>query len=70
MYDAHRFQPSKLGIDYLLPIFTGAIGRDDIEHIRSKLFSPGNLSTRYQSVNVDVQKRIRYLDPLEVREAD
>ncbi len=61
MYDAHRFQPSRLGVEYLLPIFTDAIGRDDIECIRSKLFSPGNLSTRYQSVNVDIQKRIKYL---------
>lgn len=61
MYDAHRFQPSKLGVEYLLPIFSNAIGPDDMEEIRAELFARGNLSTRYQSVNVDVQKRIRYL---------
>ena len=61
-YDETKFQPSKLGIEYLRSIFTHAIGQDDIEVIRAKLFSPGNLVTRYQSVNVDMQKRIRYLD--------
>jgi Na+-driven multidrug efflux pump len=38
-----------------------AIGADDMEEIRTELFAPGNLTTRYQSINVDVQKRIRYL---------
>ncbi|HLQ47003.1 MAG TPA: 6-phosphofructokinase [Planctomycetaceae bacterium] len=61
-YDALKFQPSKLGVEYLRSIFTHAIGQDDVEVIRAKLFSPGNLVTRYQSVNVDIQKRIRYLD--------
>lgn len=62
MYDDHKFQPSKLGIAYLRPIFNNAIGPDDMEEIRDDLFSPGNLTTRYQSVNVDIQKRIIYLD--------
>lgn len=61
-YDEKRFQPSKLGIEYLQSIFTKAIGQDDVDSIRSKLFSPAHLLTSYQSINVDVQKRIRYLD--------
>jgi len=62
LYDAQRFQPSKLGIEYMLPIFTNAIGSDDMEDVRVELFHPGNLTQRYQSVNVDIQKRIRLLD--------
>jgi 6-phosphofructokinase 1 len=61
LYNPKRFQPSKLGVQYLMPIFTNAIGSDDMEHIRADLFSPGNLATRYQSVNIDVQKRLQYL---------
>lgn len=61
LYDPHRFQPSKLGAQYLLSIFSNAIGVDDVEHIRTDLFSPGNLSTRYQSVNIDIQKRTQVL---------
>ena len=45
----------------LLPIFTGAIGSDDAEHMRQTLFDPGNLAQPYHSINTDVQKRIRYL---------
>ncbi|MCH8829872.1 MAG: hypothetical protein IID45_09875 [Planctomycetes bacterium] len=60
-FDDHRFQPSKLGVSYLREIFSRAIGADDMEEIRNELFAPGNLTTRYQSINVDVQKRIRYL---------
>ncbi len=62
-YDAQRFQPSRLGIEYLLPIFSHAIGADDLEFLRNDLFRPGNLVTRYQSVNIDIQKRIQYLTP-------
>ena len=61
LFDEHRFQPSKLGVAYLLPLFTNAIGQDDAEHMRATLFSPGKLSTRYQSTNIDMQKRTRYL---------
>lgn len=60
-YDTTRFQPSKLGVEFLKPIFTGAIGTGDVEHIRNTLFNPGNLTGRYQSVNVDVHKRMRFL---------
>jgi hypothetical protein len=55
-------RPSPLGIEYLLPIFTNAIGADDMEHTRQTLFDSGNLFRRYHSVNVDVNKRIRHLD--------
>lgn len=61
LYDPLRFSPSRLGIEYLFSIFNDAIGDDDLEHLRTDLFSPGNLVTRYQSVNVDVHKRIRFL---------
>ena len=60
-YDPELMKPSRLGIDYLLPIFTGAIGEDDMEHMRSTLFSQGNLAQPYHSINTDIQKRIRYL---------
>ena len=55
-------KPSKMGIDYLLPIFTDAIGNDDAEHMRQTLFDPGNLAQPYHSINTDVHKRIRYLE--------
>lgn len=61
MYDENRFQPSPIGVEYLKSIFTNAIGTDDMEYIRAELFSPGNLVTRYQGVNIDIQKRVRYL---------
>ena len=64
-YDPKRMKPSRLGIDYLLPIFTDAIGEDDMEHMRRTLFAAGNLSQPYHSINTDVHKRIRYL-PTEV----
>ncbi|VAX38429.1 6-phosphofructokinase [hydrothermal vent metagenome] len=62
LYDPERFQPSRLGINYLIPIFTNAIGWGDMEHMRADLFNPGNLATRYQSVNIDIQKRMLYLE--------
>ena len=62
LYDSKLMKPSRLGIDYLLPIFTDAIGSDDAEHMRQTLFNPGNLTHPYHSINTDVHKRIRYLD--------
>jgi ATP-dependent phosphofructokinase / diphosphate-dependent phosphofructokinase len=62
LYDAKLMKPSKLGIDYLLPIFTDAIGNDDAEHMRQTLFAPGNLAQPYHSINTDLHKRIRYLE--------
>lgn len=61
LYDAQRFQPSRLGKEYLQTIFTNAIGNDDVEFLRAETFAPGKLSTRYQSVNVDIQRRIETL---------
>ncbi|WP_339674585.1 6-phosphofructokinase [uncultured Gimesia sp.] len=61
-YDEHRYQPSKLGINYLSRIFVNAIGSDDLELLREDLFDTGHLKTRYQSINVSVHKHIRYLN--------
>ena len=61
LYDPQLMRPSRLGIDYLLPIFTDAIGDDDMEHMRQTLFAAGNLTQPYHSINTDVNKRIRYL---------
>jgi len=62
LYDPKLMQPSRLGVEYLLPIFTDAIGEDDMEHTRQTLFAAGNLSQPYHSINTDVHKRIRYLE--------
>jgi hypothetical protein len=43
-YDPVRMKPSRMRVDYLLPIFTDAIGNDDAEHMRQTLFAPENLS--------------------------
>ncbi len=59
-YDAKRFQPSKLGAEYLRAIFSRALGSEDLEAIHS-LFDAGRLSHPYESVNVDVNKRIQRL---------
>jgi 6-phosphofructokinase 1 len=56
-------QPSRIGVDYLLPIFTNAIGHADVEALRQQIFDSGSLFRPYHSVNTDVNKRIRYLDP-------
>jgi 6-phosphofructokinase 1 len=60
-YDPIQMKPSRLGINYLQPIFTDAIGDDDMEHIRRTLFAAANLAQPYHSINTDVNKRIRYL---------
>jgi 6-phosphofructokinase len=62
LYDPKRMKPSQLGVEYLLPIFTDAIGEDDAEHMRQTLFASGNLAQPYHSINTDVNKRIRYLE--------
>jgi len=59
-YDAKRFLPSAKGITYLRSIFSHALGPDDVEALMS-LFDTGNLTHPYDSVNVDVNKRIRRL---------
>ncbi|MEA3211037.1 MAG: ATP-dependent phosphofructokinase / diphosphate-dependent phosphofructokinase [Chthoniobacter sp.] len=60
-YDAKLMKPSRMGIEYLMPIFTNAIGEDDMEHTRQTLFAAGNLSQPYHSINTDINKRIRFL---------
>jgi ATP-dependent phosphofructokinase / diphosphate-dependent phosphofructokinase len=62
LYDPKLMKPSRMGIDYLLPIFTAAIGSDDAEHMRQTLFDSGKLGQPYHSINTDVQKRIHYLE--------
>lgn len=61
LYDPKLMKPSPKGIEYLTPIFTDAIGEDDMEHMRRTLFAAGNLAQPYHSINTDVNKRIRYL---------
>src|SRR5438105_4437185 len=61
LYDPTLMKPSRLGMDYLMPIFTGAIGYDDAEHMRHTLFNAGNLAQPYHSINTDIHKRIRYI---------
>ncbi len=61
-YDPHLMKPSQVGIEYLLPIFTSAIGEDDVEYIRQSLFDSGNVTRPYHSINTDINKRIRFLD--------
>jgi 6-phosphofructokinase 1 len=60
-YDQERFQPSLQGMEFLTRIFTNAIGQEDFEYQRSHTFARSNLLQRYQSVNVDIQKRIEEL---------
>lgn len=62
MVDRKHFRISKTGVDYLTPIFTGAIGPDDMEATRTGLFVVGNLTQPYHSVNIDIAKRIRFLE--------
>jgi len=61
LYDEKLMKPSRMGIEYLSPIFTNAIGEDDMEHTRQTLFAASNLSQPYHSINTDINKRIRYL---------
>ena len=60
-YDAKNMKPSAAGIEYLLNIFNHAIGHDDVEAMRST-FDSGHLYQPYHSVNVDVGRRIQYLE--------
>ncbi|MGL6076081.1 MAG: 6-phosphofructokinase [Fimbriiglobus sp.] len=60
-YDPEGMRPSQTGIDYLVPIFTNAIGADDLEVLRTDLFDANHLMMPYHSVNTDVSKRIKYL---------
>ncbi len=61
-YDVESLRPSRTGVDYLVPIFANALGADDMEEVRQTLFHTSNLTQPYHSVNIDVNKRICYLD--------
>jgi 6-phosphofructokinase 1 len=61
LVDAQHFRISRVGTEYLTPIFSGAMGSDDIEAMRG-LFVRGNLAQPYHSVNIDINKRIRFLE--------
>jgi hypothetical protein len=61
-YDSERLGLSRVGIDYLLPIFNNALGSDDLEHVRQSLLRRSNLAEPYHSANVDINKRICHLD--------
>jgi hypothetical protein len=61
-YDPAAMRPSQTGIDYLIPIFSRAVGADDVEVLRSELFDSSHLKMPYHSVNTDVNKRIRHLE--------
>jgi ATP-dependent phosphofructokinase / diphosphate-dependent phosphofructokinase len=61
-YDVRQMKPSRTGIEYLMQIFTRAVGFDDVENMRDALFVPSNLLQPYHSLNTDMSKRIRYLE--------
>ncbi len=62
LYDPERMRPSQTGVEYLLPIFTNAVGPADVEYIRESIFDSGSLFRPFHSVNTDIAKRIRYLE--------
>jgi len=62
LYDPDRMRPSQAGVEYLLPIFTNAVGPADVEYIRESIFDSGSLFRPFHSVNTDIAKRIRFLE--------
>ena len=52
---------SRQGADYFQQIFTGAVGHDDTEHLRERLFTPGRLLEPHRSINALMNRRIEYL---------
>ncbi|MFN0052443.1 MAG: 6-phosphofructokinase [Planctomycetales bacterium] len=61
-YDSEALRPSRMGVDYLVPIFSNALGVDDMEAVRHSLFHTSNLTQPFHSVNIDVNKRICFLE--------
>ena len=61
LYDKESLRVSETGVGYLMPIFSNAIGPEDLECVRHSIFKIGNLTQPYHSVNVDINKRIRFL---------
>jgi hypothetical protein len=70
LYDPKLMKPSKVGIEYLSPIFTDAIGDDDMEYMRRTIFARGNIAQPYHSINTDMHKRIRYLGESQLSSRD
>jgi 6-phosphofructokinase 1 len=60
-YDASRMHVSPQGSEYLQQIFTDAVGHDDTEHLRERLFTPGRLLEPHRSINALIGRRIEYL---------
>ena len=60
-YNCDRMYLSTQGAEYLLPIFSDAIGPEDLEYERQSLFDSGNLLRPYHSINVDIQRRIEFI---------
>jgi 6-phosphofructokinase 1 len=60
-YDTDTMRPSALGVEYLQQIFSGAVGHDDTEHLRERLFTPGRLVDPHRSLNALMSRRIRYI---------
>lgn len=60
-FNPNLLKPSRVGIDYLLPIFTNAFSEADAEYDLRTSFAPGKLTHPYRSINTDVNKRIRYV---------
>lgn len=63
LYDARRFMPSDFGVEYLDRIFSRAVGAEYLDHMRTELFSRSQLTSRHQSINVDIHKRMQVLPP-------
>lgn len=61
-YDPERLGVSRVGVEYLAPIFDNAIGAEDLEYVKNSLFMRSNLTQPYHSVNVDINKRICHVD--------
>ena len=60
-FDGERFQPSRIAKEYLSSILTNALSSEDVELMRATMFNPGKLATRYQSVSIDIQRRMEFL---------
>jgi 6-phosphofructokinase 1 len=61
-YDPERLWLSRVGVSYLHPIFDNAMGPDETDCMHPGLFNRSNLTDPYHSVNVDINKRICYVD--------
>jgi 6-phosphofructokinase 1 len=62
LYDPESLRVSPMGVEYLMPIFSNAIGPEDFDYVRHWMFKIGNLTQPYHSVNVDINKRIMFLE--------